>query len=67
MIPAPIQDAITKVGGKIVKCAPVCDGSRHYVVIFTAPPPELEKVEEAASFARLGNGSYRADFILKEV
>ncbi len=66
MIPAPIQDAITKAEGKILKCAPVCEGSQHYIVTFTAPP-ELLKVEGTASFARLGNGTYRADFILKEV
>jgi hypothetical protein len=62
MIPAAIQDAITKAGGEIVKCAPVCEGSQHYIVTFTAPP-ELAKVEGAASFARLGDGSYRADFL----
>ncbi len=62
MILAAIQDAITKAGGTILKCAPVCEGSRHYIVTFTAPP-ELAKVEGAASFARLGDGSYRADFL----
>ncbi len=66
MIPALIQDAITKAGGDILKCAPVCEGSRHYIVTFTAPP-ELAKVEGAASFAVSGNGTYRADFILKEI
>ncbi len=66
MIPAPIQDAITKAGGEILKCAPVCEGSRHFIVTFTAPP-DLAKIEGVASFAKLGNGSYRADFILKEV
>jgi len=65
MIPAPIQDAITKAEGKIIKCTPVCEGSKHYVVTFTAPP-NLAKVEGAASFVTLGNGTYRVDFILKE-
>jgi hypothetical protein len=66
MIPVPIQDAISKAGGEILKCAPVCEGSQHYIVTFTAPP-QLAKVDGAASFARLGNGTYRADFILKEI
>lgn len=66
MIPAPIQDAISKAEGEILKCAPVCEGSRHYIVTFTAPP-ELAKINGAASFAVLGNGTYRADFILEEI
>ncbi len=65
MIPVSIQDAITKAGGEILKCAPVCEGSKHYIVAFTAPP-ELAKVEGAASVAVWGNGTYRADFILKD-
>ncbi len=65
MIPVPIQDAITKAGGEILRCAPVCEGSHHYLVIFSALP-ELAKVDGASSFARLGDGTYRADFILKE-
>ena len=65
MIPAAIQDAIAKVQGKIVKCDPVCDGSRHFVVTFTAPT-DLEAVEGAGSFTRLANDTFQAHFILKE-
>ena len=65
MIPAVIQDAIAKVQGKIVKCVPVCDGSRHYIVTFTAPA-DLEAVEGAGSFARLPNDTFRIHIILKE-
>ena len=65
MIPAAIQDAITKVQGKIVKCEPVCEGSRHFIVTFTAPT-DLEAVEGAASLERLLKDSFRIHFILKE-
>lgn len=64
MIPAPIQDAITKIQGKIVKCEPVCDGSRHYIVTFTAPP-DLATLEGASSFSRLSDGTFRIHFILE--
>jgi hypothetical protein len=64
MIPEPIQEAITKVGGTIQSYMPVCEGSCHYIVIFAAPE-EVAKVDGAASFARRADGSYRADFILK--
>jgi len=65
MIPAAIQDAITKVQGTIVKCDPVCDGSNHYIVTFTAPP-ELTAVEGAASLARLPKDTFRVHFILEK-
>ena len=65
MIPAAIQDTITKVQGKIIKCDPVCEGSRHYIVTFTAPA-DLAAVEGAGSFERLPNDTFRIHFILKE-
>jgi hypothetical protein len=65
MIPAEIQDSINKVQGKIVKCDPVCDGSRHYIVTFTAAA-DLSKVEGAASLARLPNDTFRIHFFLEK-
>ena len=64
MIPAAIQDSINKVQGKIVKCDPVCDGSKHFIVTFTAPA-DLSKVEGAASLARLPNDNFRIHFLLE--
>ena len=63
MTPEFIVDAIAKVGGTIQSCTPVCEGSRHFLVLFGAPP-SVERVEGAASFERFSSGTCRADFIL---
>ncbi len=63
MTPAVIEQAIAKVGGKIVKCDPVCDGSRHYLVTFSAPEVPAS-IEGAASLTNLGEDRYRIHFIL---
>ena len=63
MTPAIITDAITKVGGTIEKCEPVCDGSRHFVVTFTAPA-DVSAITGISSLARLAPDRYRVHFIL---
>ena len=63
MTPAIIQDAITKVGGTIEKCEPVCDGSRHFVVTFTAPT-DVTAIPGIAALTRLAPDRYRVHFIL---
>ena len=64
MIPAVIEEAIAKVQGKILQCKSVCEGSRHYIVTFTAPA-DLTAVEGAASFAQLQKETFRVHFILE--
>ena len=65
MTPAFITEAIKGAGGTIEKCEPVCEGSKHFIVTFTAPP-EVARIEGAASLAPLGGGRYRAQFITPE-
>ena len=63
MTPAVIEQAIAKVEGTILKCEPVCDGSRHYLVTFSAPENPAS-IEGAASLTTLGEDRYRIHFVL---
>ena len=65
MIPEQIQTAISKVGGSIQSCTPVCEGSRHFIVHFSAPH-DAPAPDGAASLYRSSDGIFRADFLLNE-